>query len=79
MQKVKTPLAILPSLFRLLNNDAIFCILFNNIYKPPFIAVDQTSANTFSGLIEQMKLEMQIKLTLAKMEMKHHEREITWK
>ncbi len=34
-------------------------VLFNNVYQPPFISVDQTAANTFSLLIEQMKVEMQ--------------------
>jgi AraC-like DNA-binding protein len=34
-------------------------VLFNNIYQPPFISVDQTASNTFSNLIEQMKVEMQ--------------------
>lgn len=34
-------------------------VLFNNIYQPPFISVDPTSSNTFSTLIEQMKVEMQ--------------------
>jgi AraC-like DNA-binding protein len=34
-------------------------VLFNNIYQPPLISIDQTSSNTFSGLIEQMKVEMQ--------------------
>lgn len=34
-------------------------VLFNNIYQPPFIAVDPTASNTFSHLIEQMKAEMQ--------------------
>ncbi len=34
-------------------------VLFNNVYQPPFISVDQTAANTFSMLIEQMKMEMQ--------------------
>jgi AraC-like DNA-binding protein len=34
-------------------------VLFNNIYQPPFISIDQTSSNTFSNLVEQMKVEMQ--------------------
>ena len=34
-------------------------VLFNNIYQPPFISIDNTSSNTFINLIEQMKVEMQ--------------------
>ena len=34
-------------------------VLFNNVCQPPFISIDKTSANTFSTLIEQMKVEMQ--------------------
>ena len=34
-------------------------VLFNNIYQPPYILVDQISSDTFSSLIEQMKIEMQ--------------------
>ncbi len=34
-------------------------VLFNNIYNPPFIVVDEPSASTFRMLIEQMKTEMQ--------------------
>lgn len=34
-------------------------VLFNNIYQPPFISIDQTSSNTFSRLVDQMKVEMQ--------------------
>jgi AraC family transcriptional regulator, transcriptional activator of pobA len=34
-------------------------VLFNNIYYPPFITVDETSASTFRMLIKQMKIEMQ--------------------
>jgi AraC family transcriptional activator of pobA len=33
-------------------------VLFNNIYHPPFIHVDVSSADTLSMLIEQMKAEM---------------------
>ena len=34
-------------------------VLFNNIYNPPFVSVDEVSASTFRMLLEQMKTEMQ--------------------
>jgi YesN/AraC family two-component response regulator len=34
-------------------------VLFNNIYNPPFIAIDENSASTFRMLNNQMKTEMQ--------------------
>jgi AraC family transcriptional regulator, transcriptional activator of pobA len=34
-------------------------ILFNNIYNPPFIVIDENSASTFKMLMNQMKTEMQ--------------------
>lgn len=34
-------------------------ILFNNIYNPPFISVDEAAASTFKMLMEQMKTEIQ--------------------
>jgi AraC family transcriptional regulator, transcriptional activator of pobA len=34
-------------------------VLFNNIYQPPFITIDEKSSSTFKMLIEQMKTEMQ--------------------
>jgi AraC family transcriptional regulator, transcriptional activator of pobA len=34
-------------------------ILFNNIYDPPFVMVDETAENTFEMLVDQMKSEMQ--------------------
>jgi len=34
-------------------------ILFNNIYEPPFINVDNGTATTFKMLLEQIKAEMQ--------------------
>ncbi len=34
-------------------------VLFNNIYQPPFITIDDKSSETFKMLIEQMKAEMQ--------------------
>ncbi|MBK7681777.1 MAG: helix-turn-helix domain-containing protein [Bacteroidia bacterium] len=33
-------------------------VLFNNVYNPPCISLDETAANTFSTLIDQMKTEM---------------------
>jgi AraC-like DNA-binding protein len=35
-------------------------VLFNNIYQPPFISIDDISASTLMMLIEQMKSEMQV-------------------
>lgn len=34
-------------------------VLYNNIYNPPFVSVDEKSANTFQLLCEQIKTEMQ--------------------
>jgi YesN/AraC family two-component response regulator len=34
-------------------------VLFNNIYQPPFISIDEKSSATFIMLIEQIKAEMQ--------------------
>ena len=34
-------------------------VLFNNIYQPPVVIIDETAANTFQTLLEQMKTEMQ--------------------
>lgn len=34
-------------------------VLFNNIYNPPFITIDENSESTFRMLINQMKIEMQ--------------------
>ncbi len=34
-------------------------VLFNNIYQPPFITIDEKSSLTFKMLMEQMKTEMQ--------------------
>jgi AraC family transcriptional activator of pobA len=34
-------------------------VLFNNIYQPPFISIDEVSSLTFKMLMEQMKTEMQ--------------------
>lgn len=34
-------------------------VLFNNVYQPPFVTIDETSGNTLKMVIEQMKMEMQ--------------------
>jgi AraC family transcriptional regulator, transcriptional activator of pobA len=34
-------------------------VLYNNVYQPPFVIVDETSAATFEMLCEQVKTEMQ--------------------
>lgn len=34
-------------------------VLFNNIYNPPFITIDENSASTFRMLMNQIKVEMQ--------------------
>lgn len=34
-------------------------VLFNNIYNPPFVTVDESSHGTFEMLIDQIKAEMQ--------------------
>jgi YesN/AraC family two-component response regulator len=34
-------------------------VLFNNIYNPPFITIDEHTASTFKMLMSQMKTEMQ--------------------
>jgi len=34
-------------------------VLFNNIYDPPFVKVDEASANKFNMVLEQVKAEMQ--------------------
>lgn len=34
-------------------------VLYNNIYNPPFVKVDESSATTFKMLCEQIKTEMQ--------------------
>ncbi len=41
------------------NEVACNGVLFNNIYRPPFISVDSTSSLTFTTLLEQMKTELQ--------------------
>ncbi|WP_367753937.1 helix-turn-helix domain-containing protein [Flavobacterium sp. WC2430] len=34
-------------------------ILFNNIYEPPFVLIDESASNTLSMVMEQIKIEMQ--------------------
>ncbi len=34
-------------------------VLFNNIYQPPFISIDDASSATLNMLLQQMKIEMQ--------------------
>ena len=34
-------------------------ILFNNIYEPPFVLIDESASNTLNMVIEQIKIEMQ--------------------
>lgn len=34
-------------------------VLYNNVYQPPFVTVDETSAATFKMLCDQIKTEMQ--------------------
>lgn len=34
-------------------------VLFNNIYNPPLVAVDENASNTFKMLLEQIMVEMQ--------------------
>jgi AraC-like DNA-binding protein len=41
------------------NEVACNGVLFNNIYRPPFLRVDDATANTFTMLLEQIKAEMQ--------------------
>ena len=34
-------------------------VLYNNVYQPPFVTVDETSASTFKMLCDQIRTEMQ--------------------
>tara|TARA_R110000868_G_scaffold81946_2_gene231736 strand:+ start:45169 stop:46056 length:888 start_codon:yes stop_codon:yes gene_type:complete len=45
------------------HNKEIACngVLFNNIYQPPFVSVDESSSDTFSMLIQQMISELKAK------------------
>jgi len=51
-----------PDFFCILKHQAeVACngVLFNNIYNPPFITIDDNSASTFRMLLNQIKAEMQ--------------------
>jgi AraC-like DNA-binding protein len=51
-----------PEFFRIYkHHKEIACngVLYNNVYKPPFVKVDEGAAATFSMLCEQIKKEMQ--------------------
>ncbi|MDN3676417.1 helix-turn-helix domain-containing protein [Flavobacterium paronense] len=41
------------------NEVACNGVLFNNIYEPPYVFIDETAKATFNMVIEQMKTEMQ--------------------
>lgn len=43
------------------HHDEVACngVLFNNIYEPPYVKVDETAKATFNMVIDQMKVEMQ--------------------
>jgi AraC family transcriptional activator of pobA len=43
------------------HHDEIACngVLFNNIYEPPYIMIDEITKATFNMVLEQMKIEMQ--------------------
>ncbi|MEO8254709.1 MAG: helix-turn-helix domain-containing protein [Flavobacterium sp.] len=43
------------------HHDEIACngVLFNNIYEPPYIMIDEMTRATFNMVLEQMKIEMQ--------------------
>jgi AraC family transcriptional activator of pobA len=34
-------------------------VLFNNIYEPPYVTIDEAAKNTFEMVLEQIKIEMQ--------------------
>lgn len=53
-----------------LHHKEVACngVLFNNIYKPPFVILEQKDADHFYGIIGQMKTEMQ-NLALAQYEL----------
>jgi len=34
-------------------------VLFNNIYEPPYVTIDEAAKNTFEMVMEQIKIEMQ--------------------
>lgn len=43
------------------HHDEIACngVLFNNIYEPPYVIIDEMAKATFNMVLEQMKIEMQ--------------------
>jgi AraC family transcriptional regulator, transcriptional activator of pobA len=43
------------------HHDEVACngILFNNIYEPPYVKIEEAAKATFAMIIEQMKIEMQ--------------------
>lgn len=43
------------------HHDEVACngVLFNNIYEPPYVMVDEMAGATFNMVLEQMKIEMQ--------------------
>jgi AraC-like DNA-binding protein len=42
------------------NEVACNGVLFNNIYKPPYLYLDESTADTFNLLFKQMRAEMQV-------------------
>ncbi|PJJ10805.1 AraC-like DNA-binding protein [Flavobacterium sp. 1] len=43
------------------HHDEVACngVLFNNIYEPPYVLIDEAARATFNMVLEQMKIEMQ--------------------
>jgi AraC family transcriptional activator of pobA len=43
------------------HHDEVACngVLFNNIYEPPYVQIDEVAKGTFNMVLEQMKVEMQ--------------------
>ena len=43
------------------HHDEVACngVLFNNIYEPPYVMIDEMTKATFNMVLEQMKIEMQ--------------------
>jgi AraC family transcriptional activator of pobA len=43
------------------HHDEVACngVLFNNIYEPPYVLIDEVARATFNMVLEQMKIEMQ--------------------
>lgn len=43
------------------HHDEVACngVLFNNIYEPPYVLIDEMARATFNMVLEQMKIEMQ--------------------